>query len=85
VRDGIPELLDRKGRAPWTSGRPPIVAFNDKRRVFWLPGLNRAALFDTRRKRDALLETLLGEQPVGWRSSPVKVPAAARPVRYHKG
>ncbi len=82
VRDGIPELLDRKGRAPWTLGQPPIVAFNDKRRVFWVPGLNRAALFDTHRKRDALLETLLSEQPVGWRSSPVKVPAAARPARY---
>jgi hypothetical protein len=38
-----------------------------------IPGLNRVALCDTQRKRDALLRTLVGEPPVRWRSSPVKV------------
>ena len=50
-----------------------------------MPGLNRVALFDTHRKRDALLRTLPGEQPVGWRSSPMKVPGdrAAGAVPTH--
>ncbi|HTA15805.1 MAG TPA: hypothetical protein VK781_13195, partial [Solirubrobacteraceae bacterium] len=82
VRDGIPKSLIRKARSPWTPGQPPIVAFNPKRRAFWIPGLNRAVLFDTHRKRDALLEALLAQPPLGWRSSPTKVPTADRPQRF---
>jgi phage terminase Nu1 subunit (DNA packaging protein) len=82
VREGIPDLHARQNRPPWTPGRPPLVAFNTKRQVFWIPGLNRAVLFDTHRKRDALLNTLLADPPIGWRSSPTKIPAAAQPPRY---